>query len=341
MSLVNCFKGHISQEFMVGTGASVENIDIYASDALPTKAMDGQINTLQNVYSSVSPVFELTGHAVTVLSSSYSAYTGFCDPATSGAKKVMEATAHFWKDLKLVDKIGVLGKFLGGALGILALYTCYKGWEKIFATEQTAKQIDGGLAVVESTGSMAKASVVIGEGLQKATILPSQVLRWTTAISGFGLALSIATSISYAKKSYESYKLTRQITALQEHKESYVETLRGLCELQGIKKNTEMKKADLFQKIENVLSQAVKPLLKEEAAKRIYESLKTRVNSKIKSNALTCLASTVSIIGNAVLLGTPAAPAGFGLLAVSGTISFGEYVYNSHHNNKFEESLKT
>jgi hypothetical protein len=324
---------------------SVSFPENHVNQQLLAPTWQGSINAMgaiaiKEAYDSVSPMVEPASYAATFLSSSYSVYTTLCGKALDGAQKVVKATTKFWKDLDFTDKLGAAGKFIGGAVGVVALYSCYKGWEKIFASNQAAKQIDGALTVVESTGNLAKATVAIGEGLQKATYLSSHALTWTTAISAFGLILSAASSLSYAKKTYESYKLTKEISALKETHGTYQGALIALEKLQGIKKNTGLKKAHLASRIQAQIEKAATLEMKEEVAKQIYESLKTRVNSRITSNALICLASTISIVGSAILLATPAAPAaGFGFLAVSGAVHLGEYFYNRHHDKKFEELL--
>jgi len=237
------------------------------------------------------------------------------------------------------ELINVTGNFLGGIFGVTAFYTMLKGFERVFSKPKLTGQIEGALTVIESMGKVAKSTVSVGEGLEKAAIITKNSLGWVSAISFFGAFLSAASIINSAKKCFEGYTFSQNLKDLKKSDNTYRLAIDSFKSLEGIKKNTQLEKRDLFSRIDHLLTQ-VETDEQEELSQKIYETLRTRVQSKIRSHALFVLAGVVSLVGSAILFASPAAPIGLTFIAVATAISIAQYIYNWQKNKEFESMLK-
>lgn len=232
------------------------------------------------------------------------------------------------------------GNFLGGITGIAAIYGIFKGWERVFSKPKMASQIEGGLNVIESMGEVAKSTVSVGEGLEKVAVITKSSLGWVSAISLFGAILSAASVINNAKKCYESYKFSQNLENLKNTETTYRVAIDSFKNMEGIKKHIGLSKTELFSRIDNMLEAAETKEEEEAVSEQIYKTLKNRVQTKIRSDALSVLAGTISLIASAIIFATPASPVGLVFGGVATAISIGHYIYNWQKNNEFELILK-
>jgi hypothetical protein len=265
----------------------------------------------------------------------YKLGAGIVDTVANISLKVAKATKSFWIESDFVNGLAVFAKVTAAMGGSIALYQFFKGMEKILTKDEIAKQIDGMLSVMESMSSGIRSAVSSAELLVLAEKVSENAIQWTFVATLFSVALSAASLISAAKGWSESREFLKEA---QEKFESidFQTGIQSILDMKGVKKHFQMNREALKEKIYGVLG----PNPDKKITKKVVQSLKNRVESKIISHQLSILAGTINLIGAAVFLFTPLAKLGYSIMAVAGMISVCKYFYNKYATNTFENEMK-
>ena len=263
-------------------------------------------------------------------------------------KNTFESIMKTAKEYKVVESIGVAGKFIEGALGLLAIYLMFKGYERIFTKDELSKKIDGGITVVQSLGGLTEAasstlqgvsgSSQVFEALQKIALVAKNILTATNVLYIFALVLSSVNIVQSTKGCIESGIFLKNVKELKTKDKTYVVALTALMGMKGIKKHTSLKKGELFDRIDSRFK-LLKPTIQEKVAQEIFEAIIGRVQAKMVSDGLDIAAGGLSIIGSGITLAAPAAPVGLAFLAGACLTNIGKFAYNYFKNQAFEEIL--
>lgn len=325
-----------------------------------------------SVVNKLAPYMDPVANSVTLMSLTSSIYTNLAPKSTGSTvdlsqwvnltfqssaalvdivekvKNAFESVMKTAKDYKVVEVLGVAGKFIGGALGLLSIYSMFKGYDRIFTKEGLSKKIDGAITVVESLKGLTEAtsSTLQGvsglsqffQGIQKVALLAKNILTATNVLSIFAIVLSGATIVRSTKGYIESGIFLKDVKELKTEDKTYVVALTALMGMKGIKKHTSLKKGELIGRIDNRFK-LLKPTEQEKVAQEIFEAIIGRVQTKMVSDGLDIAAGGLSIVGSSITLAAPAAPVGLAFLAGACLTNIGKFAYNYFKNQAFEEIL--
>jgi ABC-type multidrug transport system fused ATPase/permease subunit len=286
---------------------------------------------MDNVCSFISSsAFALVGRVTYV----YKLTAGIIDTFANLALKVAKATKSFWVESQFVDGLNIFAKTTATIGGPLALYQFFKGLEKIIIKDELSKQIDGLLTLTESMSAGLRSTVSSAELLVMGEFVAEKAIEWTSLATLVSIGLSTASIISASKGWYDSHQFLKEMQDKFNHSDKDL-GLENILNMKGVKKHFQMNRQALREKIMGV----IRPNPDSDITIQVVKALRARVESKIFSHKLTIVACTITLIGAAIFLFTPLAPAAYVIMALAGVISVGKYIYNKQATNIFETEM--
>lgn len=228
---------------------------------------------------------------------------------------------------------------------------------RLFKKKFADEKIDAALNISRSLAYLGSTAVAIGNHLSSVGVIATESLSWVQPLSITSLALSAAAIGIGVKGLVESKHLSKKFDAI--HNKNFLTSQAEFRQL----------KASLLKKSNGFLSQhfQIRPrLLKSELEvielraeekirsgdaklmmegmqdfEKVNQGIRKRIAASYVSSILRTVAAIISVIGVSVLLFTPVAPAGYALLAVSGSVMVAKFFFDRIKTNQFAKTIRT
>lgn len=225
----------------------------------------------------------------------------------------------------------------------------------------TEKKIDTSLDIVDSTRCLGESSGTLVTALSDYRVIPTSAVSWA---GPFAIFLSILSLASITKNYRNCRKTTKLSEAIEQadlkHRDNGTITLQSYQAALKIFEQKQKEDADFIKDTFNVDEDKFAEALmsrenlakkklastdaneKAEGTKILEDSLKLlkgRIRKNFFSSALSMVASTINLIGTAILLVFPINPIGWVLVGLGGLIDLSRIVHNYFMQRRFNKAL--
>ena len=279
-------------------------------------------------------VGELKGYVIQAAESAKQVYQA----ATGELGDVTKATLSIWDKLKIPSTISFVTKHVDG-LALFAvpvgIYEFYRSAKRCFVHDSASKKIDSALLAIITTSELTTAAITISEFLCTVGAIARTSLSWVASLTIVGTVLSVATVFLNVKRLWNSHQFLNKVENTYANPEKGVDASLALFTEKGnsIQHRLGVKRGLLEEPIKKTAHAA------KEKKTALQGLLVGRLKTMIKSQRVALVASIIAAIGSVLLFAGPAAPVGYGLLALAGAIYIGRFVYDKVQEQRFRKAL--
>lgn len=281
----------------------------------------------------------------------------FIDRVVRAVKPILDGARHagqvvitqaskisqFFQKLKILGALGGIGIFVN-------LVKNSKDLHASLSKKDLNSSIDGALKITENVSDLTGIASTVVWGLKElgVNIAGEAAKAATSALTGVGIILSVATIILNGKLGIQSALFQKTLEKKFDDAEGK-EGLKNVAKLINLQSPTSLQNhfgvsdgglLKVRMKAIYEKSEKASPKESKEITATVKKAMVKRLWTKQLSYGLKVLAAAISIIGCAILLFTPLAPLGFGLLALSTATVISSVALDLCMNKQFSKALE-
>jgi len=212
--------------------------------------------------------------------------------------------------------------------GVLALpyyaVTFGKDFYNMVHSRYMDDKVDSGLRGISKIGTILKSIIVVSLGVRAVDLagkgLKISLPLWGGCLIGVGMVLetgdAIASSVGFCRSLSFQRKLSR-VEGTEETLRFLIEQDTHLLKRRFQVKNGSLLKERLSQELEKIFASKKEKHIQQKHAQAVLRRLKERVYVRMASDIIKTAAHIIGIVGLVILIFTPVAPLGYGLIAAS------------------------